>query len=61
MKTGFIKIDFDVHFPIQSSELKKYVPNSIFSDFFQQLLELCECRRGEPYWTANRNFARLAH
>ena len=29
--------------------------------FFLKVLELFECRRGNPYKTANRNFVRIAH
>ena len=28
----------------------------IFFRFFEKVLELFECRRGDPYMTANRNF-----
>ena len=28
---------------------------------FLKILELFECRRGDPYMTANRNFVRFAH
>ena len=32
-----------------------------FFDFFLKVLELFECRRGDPYITANGNFVRFAH
>ena len=33
---------------------------SIFPIFFK-VLELFECRRGDPYMTVNRNFIRFTH
>ena len=32
-----------------------------FFIFFLKVLELLECRRGDPYMIANRNFVRFAH
>ena len=31
------------------------------NEFMFQVLELFECRRGDPYMTANRNFVSFAH
>ena len=32
-----------------------------FLRFFEKVLQLSECQRGDPYRTANRNFVRFAH
>ena len=33
----------------------------IFFRFFSKVIELFECRRGDPYMTASRNFVHFAH
>ena len=36
-------------------------PKMVIKMFFLKVLELFECRQGDPYMTAIRNFVRFAH